>query len=71
MNPVLVRQQLHEIVDQLPEPEVERVLQFAQSELEQPSDLPRPWPQSIGAIDSGLGDLASNPDKYLAESFGR
>jgi hypothetical protein len=66
------RQGLHQLVDQLDEPAAERVLRLVKSELAAPTGgADRPWPESIGAGHSGLGDIATNPEKYFAEGFGR
>jgi hypothetical protein len=72
MNAEPVRQQLHELVDELDEPQAERVLRLVRSELAASTKAAgRPWPDSIGAGHSGLGDLASNPERYFVEGFGR
>lgn len=63
------RQELHELVDQLDEPQTEHVLRLVRNELDAPVAL-RPWPESIG-VGSGPSDLAENADAYLAEGFGR
>jgi hypothetical protein len=72
MNAQPARQELHQLVDQLDEPVAERALRSVKSELATPaSGVERPWPDSVGAGHSGFGDLATNPEKYFAEGFGR
>ncbi|MGH3343852.1 MAG: hypothetical protein ACRDPK_13470 [Carbonactinosporaceae bacterium] len=72
MNGQSARQELHQLADQLDEPAAERVLRLAKSEPAMPEgSAQRPWPESIGTGHSGLGDVASNPEKYFAACFGR
>ena len=69
MNAVPARDELHHLVDQLDEPQAERVLRLVKTELTVPAPV-RPWPESVG-MGAGPADLAENADAYLAEGFGR
>lgn len=65
------RDELHELIDALPEDQVDALLADARRRAHPRSDVERPWPPSwFGAIDRDdlPADLARNHDRYLTES---
>ena len=75
MNALPARQELHNLVDRLDEPQVVRLLRLVQGDPElAPTDQgegERELPDYVGSFRSGRGDLAENADAYLAEGFGQ
>jgi hypothetical protein len=72
----VLREELLQLIEQLPDDEVPAVLAVARSRAARPAVSDRPWPPaffgSIKHAKSGRTDIARNVDDYLAESgFGR
>ncbi len=70
------RQELHQLIEQFNEPQAKRILRLVKSEFSESAEhdnvhtQERPWPASIGAGHSGLGDVSTNPEKYFTQGFG-
>jgi hypothetical protein len=65
------RDELHELIETLPEDQVDVLLNEARKRAQPKSDAARPWPPTwFASIDRDdlPGDLARNHDKYLAQS---
>jgi hypothetical protein len=69
----VMRQELHHLIDRLPEEQVAPMLVLVQESLPVGEDGEQSWPlpSFVGTLESGKGDVAARSQEILREEMGR